>query len=384
MTTVEDLLPDALLERLRARAGGYDERNEFFSEDLEELAAAGYLKMFVPSEQGGPGFGLPEAARAQQRLATAAPATALAVNMHLVWNGVAHAMAARGDDSLGYVLRETAEGELFAFGVSEGGNDLVLFDARTTAVPRPGGGYAFSGTKVFTSLSPAWTRLGVFGRDDSGEEARLVWAFLDRTAEGIAVADDWNTLGMRASQSNSTVLDGVFAPPERVFRILPPGPNPDLLIFSIFSTFEVLLSAVYAGIGQRAVQLAVANAQRRRSMKSGKSYAQDPDIRWKVAEAAMLMDGLYPQIAGLAADVEDRADHGQFWFARLAGLKVRATETARSVVDLAIRVSGGSSYFRGGELERLYRDVLAGIFHPSDDESAHGTVASAWLGPLED
>ena len=33
--------------------------------------------------------------------------------------------------------------------------------------------------------------------------------------------------------------------------------------------------------------------------------------------------------------------------------------------------------------EALYRDVLAGMFHPSDDESAHNTVANAWLGPLE-
>jgi alkylation response protein AidB-like acyl-CoA dehydrogenase len=54
------------------------------------------------------------------------------------------------------------------------------------------------------------------------------------------------------------------------------------------------------------------------------------------------------------------------------------------VVDQAIRVSGGSTYFASSELGRLYRDVLAGIFHPSDDESAHSTVAAAWLGPLED
>jgi alkylation response protein AidB-like acyl-CoA dehydrogenase len=53
------------------------------------------------------------------------------------------------------------------------------------------------------------------------------------------------------------------------------------------------------------------------------------------------------------------------------------------MVDVAVRVSGGASYFRGSELERLYRDVLAGIFHPSNDESAHTTVANAWLGPLE-
>ena len=37
MTSVADR--DALLERIRGRAAGYDERNEFFFEDLEELAA---------------------------------------------------------------------------------------------------------------------------------------------------------------------------------------------------------------------------------------------------------------------------------------------------------------------------------------------------------
>jgi alkylation response protein AidB-like acyl-CoA dehydrogenase len=62
---------------------------------------------------------------------------------------------------------------------------------------------------------------------------------------------------------------------------------------------------------------------------------------------------------------------------------VRATETARAVVDQAIRVSGGSSYFNSSELGRLYRDVVAGIFHPSDAESAHSTVANAWLGPID-
>jgi len=97
----------------------------------------------------------------------------------------------------------------------------------------------------------------------------------------------------------------------------------------------------------------------------------------------MAMDALYPQLSSVAADIDALADHGSQWFPKLVGLKVSATETARTVVDLAIRVSGGSSYFRGSELERLYRDVLAGMFQPSDDESAHNTVANAWLGPLE-
>lgn len=383
----EQLLPDDLLERIRGRAAGYDERNDFFSEDLTELAAAGYLKLFVPVPDGGSGLGLEAAARCQRRLATAAPATALAVNMHLVWTGVARVLADRGDPSLGFVLREAAAGEIFAFGNSEAGNDSVLFDSLTEARPLPDGGYSFTGTKIFTSLSPAWTRLGIFGKDSAARsgEGELVHGFMERGAAGYRILDDWNTLGMRASQSNTTVLDGAEVAADRIFRKLPVGPNADPLIFAIFACFETLLAGVYAGIGERALLLGVEAARRRTSLKyGGRSLAQDPDIRWKVAEAAMAMEAIYPQLAEVARDVDQLVDHGSLWFPKLVGLKVRATETARTVVDLAIRVSGGSSYFRGSELERLYRDVLAGMFHPSDDESAHNTVANAWLGPLED
>ena len=381
-----DVLPDALLERIRGRAAGYDRDNAFFHEDLEELAAAGYLKIFVPASDGGLGLGLSAAAQLQRRLATAAPATALAINMHLVWTGVAHVLAARGDSSLDFVLKEAAQGEIFAFGNSEAGNDSVLFDSLTTAVPDAGGGYSFTGRKIFTSLSPAWTRLGIFGKDTTAGdgEGQLVHGFITRDTPGYEILADWDTLGMRASQSNTTVLDGAVVPADRIFRKLPVGPNADPLIFAIFACFETLLAAVYTGLGERALDLAVEAVKRRTSFKNGgRSYAQDPDIRWKVAEAAMAMDALYPQLSSVAADVDALAEHGVQWFPKLVGVKVSATETARVVVDLAVRVSGGSSYFRGSELERLYRDVLEGMFDPSDVESAQNTVANAWLGPLE-
>ncbi len=235
---IEDLLPDELLDRFRSRAAGYDERNEFFHEDLSELKERGYLALFTSKSDGGLGFGLQRVAAAQRRLATAAPATALAVNMHLVWTGVAHLLAARGDDSLHYVLTEAQAGEVFAFGNSEAGNDSVLFDSTTVAEPLGDGSYAFTGTKIFTSLSPAWTRLGIFGKDSSGSEPALVHAFITRSTPGYTIRPDWDTLGMRASQSNTTVLEGVVAPPERVFRKLPVGPNADPLIFAIFACFR--------------------------------------------------------------------------------------------------------------------------------------------------
>lgn len=386
----ETILTPELLERIHSRAAGYDRENVFFTEDLAELAEAGYLRALVPTPFGGLGLSLQQVAREQIRLAAAAPATALAVNMHLVWTGVAKALHDRGDTSLSFLLHEAGLGQVFGFGVSEPGNDLVLFGSRTDAAPQPDGGYRFSGTKIFTSLSPAWTRLGTMGLDTTSADApKIVWAFVDRTdnegnSNGVSVKDDWNTLGMRASQSQSTVLDGAYARADRVVRRLDPGPNPDPLIFGIFANFEILLASVYTGIGRRALELAVEAASRRTSLKNdGRALSQDPDIRWRIAEAAMMMDAIYPQIDAVARDVDELADHGPQWFALLSGLKHRATENAKNVVDEAVRASGGSSYFAGNELGRLYRDVLAGLFHPSDAESAHATVANAWLGPID-
>ena len=378
------LLTDDLLTRVHERAAAHDRENTFPHDDLADLAAAGYLRAFVPSRLGGAGLTLEEVAREQVRLAAAAPATALAVNMHLVVTGLAALLAARGDDSVEFVLRDAAAGEVFAFGNSEAGNDLVMFGSRTRAVPQPDGGYRYFGTKIFTSLSPVWTRLATFGLDDSDPaDPRLVHGVVGR--DGTTSKDDWDTLGMRATQSATTVLDGAYAPADRVYRRLPPGPSADSFVFALFAVFEILLGAVYTGIGRRAIELAVAAARRRTSFKhDGRPYAQDPDIRWRIADAALLQDGAELQVFALARDVDEQADHGARWFAQLVGLKVRATESARQVMELALRASGGGAYFSGNELGRLYRDVLAGIFHPSDDESAHATVAASVLGPLQE
>jgi len=371
------VLTPELLERFRSRAAGYDRDNAFFTEDLDDLRAVGYLAPRSLLEMAGD----------QRLLAAYAPATALGINMHLVWVGVARVLAERGDHSLDWVLQDAAAGELFAFGNSEPGNDLVLWDSLTVVEPvetTSGPGFSFTGTKIFTSLSPAWTRLGIFGKQTSGEGApRLVHGFLTRGATGVTTLDDWDTLGMRATQSNTTKLDGAVVPVDRISRFLPVGPNADPFVFAIFANFLLLIGSVYAGIADRALELAVQAAHKRTSLKNGGApYAADPDIRWRIADAALGLDALAPDLEALASDVDRLVDHGADWFRKLTGAKHRATETARRVVDQAMRVSGGGGYGAGTELSRLQRDVLAGIYHPSDTESVHSTVATNLLGPL--
>jgi alkylation response protein AidB-like acyl-CoA dehydrogenase len=361
------VLTPELLDRIRSRAAGYDRDNAFFAEDLDELRAAGYL---APRS-------LAETAADQRLLAAHAPATALAINMHLVWVGVARVLHDRGDTSLDWVLADAEAGELFAFGNSEQGNDLVLWDSTTAAEPVEGG-YAFTGTKIFTSLAPAWTRLGVFGKHGD----RLVHGFITRDTPGWRSLDDWDTLGMRATQSHTTVLEGAVVPTSRIARILPVGPNADPFVFGIFANFLLLIGSVYAGIADRALELAVEAVKRRTSLKTGTTYDKDPDFRWRIADAALALDALAPQLSSLAADVDGLVDHGADWFRYLTGAKHRATETARYVVDQAMRSAGGGGYRASSELARLQRDVLAGIYHPSDTESVHSTVAANLLGPL--
>ena len=376
-------LPDDLLARIRDRAVVHDRENTFPGEDLAELREAGYLAAFVPRELGGAGLGIGEVSLLQQRLAAASGATALAINMHLVWTGVARVFSARGVAGMEFVQEGAAAGEIFAFGISEAGNDLVLFGSDTVAAPHDDGSYSFTGTKIFTSLAPVWTRLGLHGLDTESPDApKLVFAFVDRS-DAVTTLDDWDTLGMRATQSRTTTLDGARAPAGQVVRRIDPGPSLDPMIFGIFSVFEILLASVYTGIARRALDLAVEAAQTRRSKKTGRSLAQDPDIRWRIAEMSLAYEALPPQLATIAEDVERHADHGARWFTLLSGVKHRAVTTARRVVDEAMLVAGGSSYFSRHELSRLHRDVLAGLFHPSDPESAHAAAATVLLGPPE-
>lgn len=376
---IHDILSDELLERFRQRAAGYDRDNSFASEDFAELNQLGYLKALIPTEDGGLGWSFAELAQAQRRLATAAPGTALAINMHQVWAGVAYLLNARGDHRLDMVSGWIAEGEVMAFGISEPGNDSVLFDSRTVASTQADGSVSFTGTKIFTSLSPAFTRLGVFGKDEATQE--LVHGFVARSQE-VRSLNDWDTLGMRASQSHTTKLEAALAPADWVHSRLPVGPNPDLLIFGIFASFLSLTASVYVGIAERAVQLGQGGMQKR-VHHDGTSYTQDQRARSVLAQAGMRLLTLDALQQKVTEDLENLVDHGGEWFPKLVTLRTLAGDTARENVQSAGQLLGGGAYFRGSEFERLYRDVQASWYHPSNAASAENTVANWLVGPLE-
>ena len=124
--TPTSIFPDAMLKRFADRAPGYDRANRFFEEDFTELKQAGYLTAAVPRELGGGGLTFAQVMHEQRRLASHAHATALGINMHLYWTGLAADLLRAGDSSCQWILQEAANGEIFAAGHGEGGGDLHL------------------------------------------------------------------------------------------------------------------------------------------------------------------------------------------------------------------------------------------------------------------
>lgn len=377
-------LSDELLTQIHERADKYDRENGFPYEDYEALKEAGYYKAFVPEEYGGAGLSLKEIAKEQTRLAKAAPATALGINMHQIIVGLAKFMVRKGNKRSEQILRDAADGKLLAFGISEPSNDRVLFGSICDAKPIDDGGYEFFGPKVFISMAEQCDRLVTYGMDTSGDEPKSVFAYIKNDPDTIDYSPDWDVLGMRATRSLNIKLNGAKASEEEILTKVDPGPSFDPVVFGIFAHFEILLAATYHGISERALELGIETVQGRKSIANDTTYDQDKDIRWRIAEAALKANQIPPQINALAEDIEQDADHGKFWLPRLSAIKNYATETALEVVQEITRASGGRSYSNNQELSRLLRDVHAGLFQPSDQESLHNAWAKILLGPIED
>lgn len=392
MTTVVDhpsvapqtVLTEPILERIAARAAGYDRENSFFFEDLDELKDIGFLRSVVPVELGGLGLSGPSLVRELARLAYRAPATALALNMHLYWAGAATHLWRHGDNSARWILTEIVAGKIFAAGHGERGNDLGLAHSFTAAHPLPDGGYRFTGRKILTSLSPVWDWLGIHGLDHSDPAApKIVHAFVRRDAPGVSVVETWDALGLRATRSDDTVLDGVVADAAHVTRVLPAGPPADIFVEGILASAIPGISAVYYGLARRAFDVAVATAkQRTSSALGGRSIAHLPLTQLSVAQAAVELDLVEALIDRVASDWWSGVDHGALWPAKFLAAKQHAVDGARRVVDLALKIAGAGSLARGGELERLYRDVRAGAFHPPNTDASYDVIGKSYLGLL--
>ena len=378
--TIEDLLPAALLAQIDERAPRYDRENSFFIEDLDALAATGFLRIAVPTELGGAGMKLDQVSQALRRLAYVSPATAVALNMHIYWTGVAADLQRAGDESASFVLAEAAKGKIFAAVHSESGNDLPLLMSNTSAV-RTTGGWKVSGRKIFGSLSPVWDYAGFHAIDTTSAEApRLVHGFFRRDTPGIRIAETWDTLGMRATQSHDTVLTDALCPDALTVRVCPPGfAGADLFQVAVFAWALLGFSSVYHGAARRAFDLTTQALPKRSSVALAGSMAHHPEIQHGVAEMRIALDAGEAYLDRTTSDWSSGVAHDD-WPVRIVATRHRVITEAFEIVDRALDISGGSGVFKRNRMEQLFRDVRMGRFHPGNTFLAHELVGKLSLG----
>jgi alkylation response protein AidB-like acyl-CoA dehydrogenase len=374
------VLKEDMLKRFAARAPAYDRENRFFTEDFAELRESGYLLLAVPEELGGRGRSLAEVALEQRRLGYYAAPTALAVNMHLYWTGVAADLWRAGDKSLLWVLEEAVHGEIFAAGHAESGNDIPVL-LSTTKAERVEGGYRFTGRKSFGSLSPVWTFLGLHGMDTSGPTPKIVHAFLPRDTEGYRIEETWDVMGMRATRSDDTVLEGTFIPDRYVARIIPAGAaGVDLFVLAVFAWALLGFGNIYYGLAQRALDLTVASMKTKRSIALSRTMAYHAEVQHRIAEMGLAMEPIGPHLERIAEDWSTGVQHGGAWPLKIVSAKYHAVESAWKVVDLALELGGGFGIFRRSGLEQIFRDARLGRIHPANSLFTHELVAKTLLG----
>jgi alkylation response protein AidB-like acyl-CoA dehydrogenase len=375
------LLTDEMLARFSARVAKHDQENSFFAEDFDELQRAGYLTLAVPVELGGLGLALPEVVREQRRLAYHAPATALAINMHLYWTGVAADLWRVGDTSLAWLLEDAMRGAVYAAGHAESGNDIPVL-LSTTRAERVEGGYRFTGRKSFGSLTPVWTYLGIHGMDTADSAApKVVHAFMPRDTEGYRIEETWDVLGMRATRSDDTVLDGTFVPDRYIARIVPAGAaGIDSFVLGLFAWALMGFGNIYYGLARRAFDMTIDSVKHRQSIALSRSMAYHAELQHRVAEMALALDPIEPHLERVAADWAAGVNHGAAWPKTIFSAKYHAVESSWRVVDLALEAAGGFGIFRRSGFEQLFRDARLGRIHPANSMLTHEIVAKTVLG----
>jgi alkylation response protein AidB-like acyl-CoA dehydrogenase len=380
VTTPTDLLTDDMLARFDSRVGIYDRENRFFDEDWDELRQSGYLMAAVPTEFGGSGLGLDAVARLQGRLAYYAPATAVAVNMHLYWTGVAADLLRNGDTSCRWLLERAADGEIFAAIHGEAGNDIPLLLSSSKAEKVPGG-WEISGHKIFGSLSPVWTLAGFHAMDTSDPaHPQIVHGFLPRNASGYEIIETWDTIGMRATQSHDTVLDRAFVADENIVLVTPAGfKGAGLFQVAVFAWALMGFSTVYLGAARRAFDITIDRMPKRTSVALTNSMAHHPEVQHNVAEMRISLDASEALLERVCSDWANGVAHAD-WPVRLVGARHFVINQAYDIVDRAMDLSGGSAAFKGNRLEQIFRDVRMGRFHPGNTLLAHELVGKLCLG----
>lgn len=329
---------------LQADVAERDRTGEISPAVFDQLRAAGLTHALVPLELSGGGASFTELAGILRTLATYDASTAVTLSMH------SHLLAAQvwrhqhGIDAT-KVFGAVAGGAML---VSTGASDWVSSNGTATKVE---GGFVVSARKTPASGCEVGQLFATSIRWDFAPDGpSVIHCTIPRSADGVSLELTWNTMGLRATGSHTVVFDEVFVPDAAVALIRPADVWHPVWNTVMGCAMPLIMSA-YLGVADAALELARAAAKPANAALMGEVVNAHTAATDLIAAMVRDADELH---------FDNTDEHASHTLAR----KTVATTMLMETVRLAVELVGGSSYSRGSELERMWRDVQGAQFHP--------------------
>jgi len=349
-----------------ARAAEHDAADSFVSENYEALRERGLFAAGVPAELGGGGASYAELCAMIRELAHHCSSTALAAAMHThvvafmayTWRG--------GNKGPEPMLRKVAAENLVL--VTSGGADWLAGSGTLTKVE---GGFKMNGRKIFGSGAPAANVLMTTGiYDDPANGPTVIHFPVPMNAPGVTVLDTWRVLGMRGTGSHDIELKDVFVPEAVTQGVRRPAGKWHPSVHGVCLIALPVVYAAYLGVAENARDLALAAAKKRK---------EDPNTASLVGEMEAQLVTAQAVHADMVALVGTAKPGPETSVAQLTRRGVVASAIIRTV-EKALEVAGGGGFYRSATLERLFRDVQAGRYHPMPDRPRERLTGRVLLG----
>ena len=350
------------------RAAEYDLEGKFPFENYAEMKESGYTAMPIPEDCNGGGADLLDICIAQNRLAQGCGATALAVNMHFGLPFVMTDLIALGEDGPKEMLTRIADEKLIVFGAItdpqvDSYKGITGMGYTTVSAVKEGSGFRINGRKGFGTNSPIGDLLASSAVYDDPNDGEIGLIFiLPSDTEGLVCLNDWDTVGMRASQSHSWRLENVFVEEDHCFKH-----NLwewDKYARGLWTWHGGSFGAVYLGIAKAARDFAINQTRDRTRLPFKQPESYYPGHQFLAAEMDIALNAGWAyqrQVAERLVDINNRDDAT---IVDAVSMQYFCMKTAIDVVGKAIDMVGGAALARRLPLERYYRDVRAGPMHP--------------------
>jgi acyl-CoA dehydrogenase len=325
---------------VRPRAASIDRDDRIPDEVVRGLSESGFLGLGLPEAWGGSGGDTRSTVAVLEELARASAAVAVLVAVHL--SVCASPILTWGtDEQKERFLRPLARGDgVGAFALTEAGagSDTARI---ATHYDRTDSGYTLRGTKMFTSNGVSAGVVLVFATSDASRGHRGISAFIvPSDSKGLSVAQRFEKLGLRGSETTELVLDGVVLPSLALL-----GPEG--------SGLKVALGALTGGrVGIASCALGVAQAafdEMRRAVTSA-------DADWKRTALARAFAELEAARA-LVERAAERKDAGAPFVEAASVAKLVASRAAVAIASAGVDVAGPEGARAGAAAERLLRDA---------------------------